>query len=63
MSLRAGTLDDAGWVVPISQSFIESAIAWAVIPGVRVVPWDQFDYLALGAEWRATAPEFRRPEA
>jgi hypothetical protein len=59
MSLRAGTLDDASWVVPISQSFVESAIPWAVIPGVRIVPWSEFDYAALGAEWVASAPEFR----
>jgi hypothetical protein len=59
MSLRAGTLDDASWVVPIAQTFIESAIPWAVIAGVRAVPWDEFDYVALGSEWRATAPEFR----
>lgn len=62
MSLRAGTLDDASWVVPISQSFVESAIPWAVIPGVRAVPWSEFDYVALGAEWAASAPEFRRVE-
>lgn len=58
MSLRAGTLDDAGWVVPIAQAFTESAIAWAVIPGVRAVPWNKFDYVALGREWAETAPEF-----
>jgi hypothetical protein len=60
MSLRAGTLDDASWVVPISQSFVESAIPWAVIPGVRVVPWSEFDYAGLGVEWVASAPEFSR---
>jgi hypothetical protein len=26
MSLRAGTLDDAGWVVPVAQTWVESAI-------------------------------------
>ncbi len=63
MSLRVGTLDDASWVVPISQSFVESAIPWAVIPGVRAVPWSDFDYLALGADWVASAPEFKRAGA
>lgn len=63
MSIRAGTLDDASWVVPISQSFVESAIPWAVIPGVRVVPWEEFDYVSLGREWVASAPTFRRREA
>jgi hypothetical protein len=60
MSLRAGTLDDASWVVPISQSFVESAIPWAVIPGVRVVPWAVFDFAAEGEVWRASAPRFER---
>jgi hypothetical protein len=58
MSLRAGTLDDAAWVSPIVQTFVDSAIPWAVIPGVRAVPWDGFDYVALGREWAATAPRF-----
>jgi hypothetical protein len=46
-------------VVPIAQTFVESAIGWAVIPGVRAVSWDDFDYVALGQEWRAGAPAFR----
>ena len=58
MSLRAGCLDDAGWVRPIAQTFVESAIPWAVIPGVRAVPWRDFDYVALGRQWAATAPRF-----
>ncbi len=57
-SLRAGTLDDASWVTPIAQTWVESAIPWAVIPGVRVVAWKDFDYAALGREWGATAPRF-----
>lgn len=63
MSLRAGTLDDASWVVPIAQSFVESAIPWAVIPGVRVVPWAEFDFVALGEDWAASAPAFQPVEA
>jgi hypothetical protein len=57
-SLRAGTLDDAGWVVPIAQTFVASAIPWAVIPNVRQVAWEDFDYEALGRDWRPTAPKF-----
>ena len=63
MSLRAGTLDDAGWVVPIVQCCVESAMPWAVIPGVRSVAWADFDYAALGREWLASAPTFSRGEA
>lgn len=58
-SLRAGTLDDAGWVMPIAQTWVESAIPWAVIPGVAQVAIEDFDYYALGKAWRATAPVFR----
>jgi hypothetical protein len=62
-SLRAGALDDAGWVEPIAQSFVESAIPWAVIPGVRIVPWAAFDFVALGRDWAAGAPRFVAAEA
>lgn len=61
MSLRAGTLDDASWVRPIAQSFVESAIPWAVIPDVPAVPWEAFDFVALGHAWTASGPAFRRP--
>jgi hypothetical protein len=57
-SLRAGTLDDAGWVRPIAQTWVESAIPWAVIPGVRHVAPAAFDFFELGREWRANAPRF-----
>jgi hypothetical protein len=60
-TLRVGTLDDASWVVPGAQSFVESAIPWAVMPGVPVVPWREFDFAALGAEWLASAPRFEHP--
>jgi hypothetical protein len=57
-SLRAGTLDDASWVAPIVQTWVESAIPWAVIPKVRVIAWKNFDYAALGREWAATSSPF-----
>ncbi|MFC3070685.1 GFA family protein [Phenylobacterium soli] len=58
MSLRAGTLDDASWVRPVAQTWVESAIPWAVIPGVRAVAPEDFDFVRLGREWAATAPRF-----
>jgi len=58
MTLVAGGLDDAGWVRPIVQTFVESALPWAVIPGVRHVDWRDFDYAVLGEEWAANAPTF-----
>jgi hypothetical protein len=58
-SLRAGTLDDASWVVPIVQVWVESALPWAVIPGVRIVAWTDFDYAAIAREWtEMMAPRF-----
>jgi hypothetical protein len=57
-SLRAGTLDDASWVMPVAQTWVESALPWAVIPGVRNVPSAEFDFAALAREWRASAPVF-----
>lgn len=57
-TLLAGTLDDASWVRPIAQTFVESAIPWAVIPGVRTVPWSEFDFVELGREWMASASRF-----
>jgi hypothetical protein len=57
-SVRAGSFDNTSWIVPIAQSWVESAIPWAVMPGVRRVPWEEFDFHALGEEWRANAPRF-----
>lgn len=59
-TLRAGTLDCTSWIVPIAQAWVESAIPWALIPGVRSVAPEALDYLELGREWAAIAPEFRR---
>jgi len=58
VSFPAGVLDDASWMRPIAQTWVESAIPWAVIPGVRSVAWEDFDFASLGREWRATAPRF-----
>ncbi|AUC94727.1 aldehyde-activating protein [Bradyrhizobium sp. SK17] len=56
--LRAGTLDDASWAVPIAQTFVQSAIPWAIIPGVEQVDPKDFSYVSMSAAWRATAPIF-----
>lgn len=57
MSLRAGTLDDASWVSPVVQIWVESAIPWAVIPGVRSEPPETFDFV----ETRARVGEDSAP--
>jgi hypothetical protein len=59
-SLRAGTLDDASWVRPVAQTWVESAIPWAVIPGVPAVAPSAFDYVELARRWRDIAPDFVR---
>ena len=43
-------LDDASRVVPIVQTWMDGAIPWAVISGVRVVAWKRFDYAVRGRE-------------
>jgi hypothetical protein len=61
LSLRVGTLDDASWVAPIAQTYVQSALPWAVIPDVRHVAPADFDFVELGREWRAAAPRFEAP--
>jgi hypothetical protein len=59
-TLPAGTLDDAGWVRPIAQTCVESAILWAVIPGVAALAWEDFDFVEQGRLWQARAPVFKQ---
>lgn len=59
-ALRAGTLDDASWAVPIAQTWVTSALPWAVIPGVRQFEPKGFDFAAMIDAWRATAPTFAK---
>jgi len=44
--------------VPVVQTWVESAMPWVVIPGIRAVAWKDFDYASLAREWAATAPQF-----
>lgn len=57
-TLLAGTLDDASWVRPIAQTCVESAVPWAIIPGVAAVAWEDFDFIEQGRLWQESAPEF-----
>jgi hypothetical protein len=57
-SIRVGTFDDARWAKPIAQAFVESAIPWAIIPGIAAIPPGPIDFYALGEQWRASAPAF-----
>jgi hypothetical protein len=53
VNLRAGTLDDTGWLTPVAHMFMRSAQAW-------VVPWIS---PAAGAECHAVGPDDFRPLA
>jgi hypothetical protein len=50
--------EDTEVVVPVVQTWVESAMPWVVIPGIRAVAWKDFDYASLAREWAATAPQF-----
>jgi hypothetical protein len=62
VNLRAGTLDDTAWLVPVAHMFMKSAQAW-------VQPADDAecheigpkDFLLLAERWRAKWPEFFPP--
>ena len=58
LSLRAGSLDQTDWIVPVVQTWTQSALPWALIPGVRHLPQEEFDFVALGREWQGQAPKF-----
>jgi hypothetical protein len=63
INVRAGTLDDTNWLIPVAHMFMRSAQAW-------IQPWVQPaanadchetqppDFRPLAAKWRAMWPEF-----
>jgi hypothetical protein len=62
VNLRAGTLDDTTWLVPVAHMFTKSAQAW-VQPAAdaechEIAPKD---FLLLAERWRAKWPEFFPP--
>ena len=59
MNLRAGTLDDTSWLVPVAHMFLRSAQPW-VKPASdaechKIGPGD---FRVLAEKWRALWPEF-----
>jgi hypothetical protein len=63
VNLRAGTLDDTTWLVPVAHMFMKSAQAW-VQPAAdaechEIAPPD---FLLLAERWRAKWPEFFPPK-
>jgi hypothetical protein len=62
VNLRAGTLDDTTWLVPVAHMFMKSAQAW-VQPAAdaechEIVPKD---FQSAARVWRAKWPEFFPP--
>jgi hypothetical protein len=67
MNLRAGTLDDTDWLVPVVHTFLESGQPWIrslVRSAVDVECYETSppDYEQLGRKWRAMWPEFFPPK-
>jgi hypothetical protein len=63
VNLRAGTLDDTTWLVPVAHMFMKSVQAW-VQPAAdaechEIAPPD---FLLLAERWRAKWPEFFPPK-
>ena len=59
VNLRAGTLDDTSWLVPVAHMFMKSAQAW-VKPAADAECHDvgPADFQPLAAAWRVRWPEF-----
>jgi hypothetical protein len=58
-NLRAGTLDDTSWLVPVAHMFMKSAQAWvAPAPNAECHEAEPGEFGALISAWRAMWPEF-----
>lgn len=59
MVVRAGTLDDTRWLVPIAHNFMRSAQSW-VVPAADTECYETSpdDFRPLAKAWRAMWPEF-----
>jgi hypothetical protein len=59
VNLRAGTLDDTTWLVPIAHMYTRSAQPW-VAPAVNAECYEigPDDFRPLAERWRAMWPEF-----
>ncbi len=63
VNLRAGTLDDTGWLTPIAHMFTNSAQPW-MLPAIGAECHEASppDFRQLGEKWRALWPEFFPPK-
>jgi hypothetical protein len=64
MNLRAGTLDDTGWLTPVAHIFMRSAQPWiaqsSILPAADAECHEigPADFRPLAEKWRAMWPEF-----
>jgi hypothetical protein len=59
VNVRAGTLDDASWLVPSAHLFMRSAQPWVQLaPGASCFDTQPPNFAALISAWRALWPEF-----
>lgn len=62
VNVRAGTLDDTRWLLPVAHMFTRSAQGWVVTPdGAECFDTAPSDFVALAAKWRAMWPEYFAP--
>lgn len=59
VNLRAGTLDDTQWLIPVAHLYLRSAQQW-VLPAARAECHEigPSDFRLLAEKWRAMWPEF-----
>jgi hypothetical protein len=63
MNLRAGTLDDTGWLIPAGHIFMSSAQPWIQpAAGAGCYEMEPPDFRPLAEKWRAMWPEFFPPK-
>jgi len=59
MNVRAGTLDDTGWLAPVAHMFMASAQGWLLpADGAECHDGSPGDFRRLAEKWRAMWPEF-----
>ena len=63
MNVRAGTLDDTGWLTPAAHIFMKSAQPW-IKPAADAECYDTSppDFGLLAQKWRVMWPEFFPPK-
>lgn len=59
MNIRAGTLDDTSWLVPVAQIYMKSAQPWVQpLRNAECYEMGLDDFRSVTAKWRAMWPNF-----